>query len=337
MPTPFKPDTNKPLALPAEGNWPEAKHCFTEIMVNAIEAAIYANRPLLIRGEPGTGKSQLARAAAQHMQRLFLSHVVNAHTEAEDLQWHFDALGRLGNAQVGFIPDDSVDSDDHKRKEAERKKNFLKPEYYLSPGPLWWTFDFGSAESQFDKAEYKKAVAPTRPMFNGKVWQPEQGCVLLIDEIDKAEPELPNGLLETLGNGAFTVPYCEQASIKMNANGDNKPLVIFTTNEERQLPNAFIRRCLVLQLTFPKDVEGLIKIGRAHFEEACGTKVYTTIAESILKDRHDKHDASAPKPGVAEYIDILRILTGLSRDEAEQLAAFERVKTFALNKTLLTD
>ena len=329
MPKRFQPDLKNSLDLPAEGNWSEATHCFTQEMVYAIEAALFANRPLLIRGEPGTGKSQLARAAARHMKRLFLSHVVNVNTEAEDLQWHFDALGRLGNAQVGYIPDDTKSDADNR----DLKKNFLNPNQYLSPGPLWWAFDYSSAEEQFNRTKFAKRPAPRRPVYEGKPWQPGQGCVLLIDEIDKAEPELPNGLLETLGNGAFSVPYCEQAEITMKDDSDHKPLVIFTTNEERQLPKAFLRRCLVLQLSFPEKEEELMNIGKAHFKGKSSLEVYQKVADLIFKERSKIHDQSSFKPGVAEYIDILRVLTQLYDDPNLQLDHVDNVQSFALKKS----
>ena len=316
----FSPDINEALILPSTGNWPEAAHCFSTNMVAAIQAALLANRPLLIRGEPGLGKSQLARAAAVYLKRLFISVVVNANTEAEDLQWHFDALGRLGDAHVGFVKDGD-----------EKKENYLKPEKYLSPGPLWWTFNYESAALQYKKAKYRKLMSPSLPKFDSREWIPSDGCVLLIDEIDKAEPELPNGLLETLGNGAFSVPYCDENQF-ITMTGKKKPLVIFTTNEERQLPKAFLRRCLVLKLAFPESIEGLVKIGRAHFGGNSYDSVYQLVAESIFEDRKLHSDPNAFKPGQAEFIDILRVLTNLSKDEKVQILKFEKVKDYCIKK-----
>lgn len=90
--------TDQPLDLPKLGSWPETRHVFDKASAYALAAAEAAKRPLLVRGEPGTGKSQLARAAAVARQRLFLSVVVNSRTECQDLQWQFDAVGRLGEA-----------------------------------------------------------------------------------------------------------------------------------------------------------------------------------------------------------------------------------------------
>ena len=180
-----------PIDLPKLGSWPEAVHVFDEASVFALEAAEAAGRPLLVRGDPGVGKSQLARAAAVARQRLFLSVVVHAQTTSQDLQWQFDAVSRLGEAQLLAQTQPS--------EAAER----LHPRRFLSPGPLWWAFDWASAEQQ-----WRTCAAPPEPMpLRPAQWRPGQGSVLLIDEIDKADSDLPNGLLETLGNGDFTAPY----------------------------------------------------------------------------------------------------------------------------------
>ena len=187
--------SNKKITLPAIGSWPETVHVFDEQSVWAIKAALAAQKPLLLRGEPGTGKSQLARAAAHALNRAFVFEVVHARSECQELQWHFDAVGRLGEAQAIGIAGNS-----------ENKDKRLDPLRFLTPGALWWTLDWESAEEQFEKS-VKGVRKPEKP----KKWTPKKGCVLLIDEIDKADADLPNGLLETLGNGAFAVPYIDRS------------------------------------------------------------------------------------------------------------------------------
>ena len=88
------------IPLPQRGSWPATVHRFDETSAWAVRAALAAQRPLLVRGEPGSGKSQLARAAAEVLGRLFVAEVVHARSESQDLQWRFDALGRLGDAQA---------------------------------------------------------------------------------------------------------------------------------------------------------------------------------------------------------------------------------------------
>jgi MoxR-like ATPase len=224
---------NTRFKLPARSSWPETWHIFDpqDGSADAIRMALAAERPLLVRGEPGTGKSQLARAAAEALGMLFVSEVVHSRTEPQDLQWRFDAISRLGEAQmlgrhdvVQPLPDP------------------LDPRLFLNPGVLWWVFGWHSALQQHENFSRYKRYKPDEP----KGWTPAKGSVLLIDEIDKADADLPNSLLETLGNRSFHIPWLGEA-VGQQAD-DVPPLVIITTNEERELPSAFIRRCLVLNL-----------------------------------------------------------------------------------------
>ena len=198
-------------------------HIFEEEDCYALWAAYAAGRPLLIRGKTGTGKTQLAKAIAEQLGWAFVSEVIRGSTELSDLHWHFDAIGRLGEAQAMSFQK----TGDLKRLEA---KNFL------SPSAFWWAYDWESAKRKHKQCHTKLRAAPENS-DNAH----QNGVVLLIDEIDKAEPDLPNGLLETLGDYQFTVPYINQ-TIKANP---EKLLVIIATNEERELPTAFVRRCFV--------------------------------------------------------------------------------------------
>lgn len=309
------------VTLPASGSWPQTRHQFDKDSIWAIKAAVAAERPLLVRGEPGTGKSQLARAAAYYLKRAFISEVVHARSECHDLQYYFDAVARLGEAQtlgiLGEVENDQI-------------IDALDPVRFISPGALWWAFNWPGAEKQFEKSN-KAARRPEKPQG----WEPQKGTVLLIDEIDKADADLPNGLLETLGNGAFTVPYLDEP-VRVDA-GDPVPLVVITTNEERELPAAFIRRCLVLHLNLKEDDDELIKWlcerGRVHFESKCSENVKKQAAEQLVKDRNEAKKLGLPAPGQAEYLDILRAVIGIAKGDAEkQLEALEAIKGFALIK-----
>jgi MoxR-like ATPase len=307
------------IPLPARGSWPETVHRFDETSAWAVRAALAAQRPLLVRGEPGSGKSQLARAAAEALGRLFLAEVVHARSESQDLQWRFDALGRLGDAQAM--------SAGHHRPEEVRSR--LDQGNYLSPGALWWVFDWNSAERQHSRSGGRSA-RPQPPAG----WTPARGSVLLIDEIDKAEADLPNGLLETLGNGAFTVPWLDEAV--SSAAGTPTPLVVITTNEERELPAAFVRRCLVLNLQLPKAendfIAALISRGKLHFADRCPANVYRDAARQLWQDRQAAEDQGLQGPGYAEYIDLLRVVVTLEADPGKQAVLLGKVQDFALKK-----
>ena len=287
---------NETRTIPAVGSWPETEHVFEEKSIWAVNAALTAQRPLLVRGEPGVGKSQLARAAAFALNRVFISEVVHARSECQDLQYHFDALARLGEAQALGAAGETVDV-----------KKALNPLKYLSPGALLWAFNWNMAKGQ-SKTSINGVRKPEKP----DDWSPEQGSVVLIDEIDKADADLPNGLLETLGNGAFSVPYLD-APIKMKP-GVPAPLVVITTNGERELPSAFVRRCLVLHMGLPKKEEDLVPWmmarGRIHFNEL-SEKVMEKAARMLWKDRQEAKEKNHPPPGQAEYLDILRALVGI--------------------------
>ena len=184
----------------------------------------------------------------------------------------YDTVGRLGEAQV-LNAQPGLDS-----KAVER---ILAYENFLSPGPLWWAFDWESAEAQHKRCSLGRK--PVRPAE----WKKEKGAVLLIDEIDKADADLPNGLLETLGNGRFTIPYRKE-SIGLH-NELPPPLVIITTNEERELPAAFIRRCLVCHLSLPEGEEAckqwLITRGKIHFTDELTDRIYKTAADLLWQNR----------------------------------------------------
>jgi MoxR-like ATPase len=307
------------LQLPKLGSWPESVHEFDGPQKDALLAAEAAGRPLLIRGEPGTGKSQLARAAAVAAGRLFLSVVVNGRTECEDLQWKFDAVARLGEAQIlASVPD------------ADRLSR-LQPERFLSPGPLWWALNWSSALEQYEKCFNRLEQVPEPPAG----WRPETGSVLLIDEIDKADTDLPNGLLETLGNGDFKLPYTG-TSVRQTA-AVPSPLVIITTNEERELPPAFVRRCLVLPLSLPEDrdefIEFLDRRGQVHFGGACSESVRGKAAELLWDDRQAAIDEGLPKPGQAEYLDLLRAIVTMAKKEADQGGLIDQLRRFVFQKS----
>ena len=311
---------NVPFALPQRGSWPESKHVFDEESADAIRMALAAERPLLVRGEPGTGKSQLARAAAEELKRLFVAEVVDSRTQTQDLQWRFDPVGRLGEAQAAGLA---------RTLAPHQKIDPLDPRRYLNPGVLWWAFDWTSALEQHEKFSRHKLYKPAEP----DNWRASQGCVLLIDEIDKADSDVPNGLLETLGNRSFGIPWIERV-IGQDRNMPT-PLVIFTTNEERELPAAFVRRCLVLNMTLPPNLaDWLCERGRIHNadDKRCPESTLRKAAALLIKDREDAKKLGMTPPGQAEYLDLLRAVTTLTSHPTEQDKLLDKLSRFALKK-----
>ena len=290
----FTPTETK-IHLKEGDGWPDAWHQFDDDSIWAIRAAMATGRPLLVRGEPGTGKSQLARAAAHVLERPLLWEVVNNRTEVTDLLYQFDAVARLAEAQIQGAS--KADADDVKKK--------LAPDKYVRPGRIWWAINWDDAKRQADRSG---SASPSSPIDN---WQ--NGCVLLVDEIDKADSELPNALLECFANQSFQVPHLS-SPVKPHPE-QPAPLVIVTTNEERELPGPFLRRCLVLKLALPRDAKRLkpflVKRGEVHFDDKYGkvegyADILSEAAELLITDRSSLGDGAIYRPGQAEYLDLCR-------------------------------
>ena len=314
-----KLEAGVPVALAEFAGWEASAHVFEHDDLLAVRAAQIAKRPLLVRGEPGTGKTQLARAVAQANGWAFVPKAVTGLTELEDLFWHYDAVDRLAEAQVAGALKDDVNRHEQ-----------LAPRRFLSPGPLWWAFHWTAAEEQYAACARKRG----RPHWPGPVAPP--GVVLLIDEIDKADLDLPNGLLEAFGQSSFQVPWLEDVTVKR---GDIPLLVVITTNEERELPRAFLRRCLVLNLEYPDAdnakafVDWFRARGRVHVsEDACADIILEDAAELIRSDRISA-GPSGIRPGLAEYVDLLHVVSGLHEGNPDaQSECLGQVSRFVRSK-----
>ncbi|MGZ4976831.1 MAG: AAA family ATPase [Methylobacter sp.] len=286
-----------PTPLSQCDRFPAAGHYWSEPEKNALIFAFAARRPLLVRGEAGSGKSQIARAAAKHLRSGEpLVEVIHPRFEALDLLYRVDVVERLADAQI-----QELDKTNQK---------------YVKRGKLW---------QALDRMNESQNLIP----------------VLLIDEIDKADADLPNALLDVLGNRSFDVPPLGNGTI--HAPDHRWPLIIITTNEERELPPAFIRRCAVLNLNPPKndsEFKGwLIERGSVHEHLKICDDARHTSAEQVLQDRKAAEASGYPKVGLAEYIDLLTALHELTQsitgDEARrqsQLDWLEQLSAYALVK-----
>ena len=303
---------NQSITLTPYAKWQKTTpHTFERKEAVAILAALAIKRPLLVRGEPGCGKTQLARAAAQVLKMPMAFLVVNERTETEDLFWKYDALRRLSDA--GDCTVKNIDDIN-----------------YLTPGPLWWALQHDSAENLDTKnlSHPDLATGSEHPrLFSNNV-------LLLIDEIDKADRSVPNSLLEALDDYSFTVPYTGETITSPSV--EDRPLVIITTNDEQQLPPAFIRRCLVLDIILsPEETEfvnTLTSRGKALFKDTDCFDPDTTcqkVAEMLYKKRIEVQASGSPYlPGQAEYLDHLAAIEAMrlfdqktsEQDAIDQLA-----------------
>ncbi|WP_370114524.1 AAA family ATPase [Streptacidiphilus sp. MAP12-33] len=239
-------------------------YAFDEETVLAVNVALATGRPLLVSGPPGSGKSSLAPNVARIMGCRYYSVVVTARTEDTDLLWREEVLRRLSDAQHGALrpPDGSG----------------IDP--YCQPGPLWMALD----------PEKDLALPADRR---------RRRAVLLIDEIDKADPDFPNALLVPLGELRFAGPGGTPVTVDP---ATERPLVVVTTNEERALSVPFLRRCIALRLK-PPTQEHLLRVAELHLGDDLDRDLAGQLADHLLEG------FSAHRVGVAstaEYLDTLR-------------------------------
>ena len=222
----------------------------TEDLMVAVNAAISLERPLLVKGEPGTGKTMLAEEVARALDRQLLRWHIKSTTKAQQGLYEYDAVARLRDGQLG----------------EERASSIAN---YISKGMLWQAFESDAAP------------------------------VLLIDEIDKADIEFPNDLLLELDRMEFFV-YETKEHIKAKV----RPIVLISSNNEKDLPDAFLRRCFFHYIQFP-DQETMTKIVEVHFP---GIKKH--LLEKALEVFYEIRDTPGLKkrPSTSELIDWIKLL-----------------------------
>ena len=215
----------------------------------AVNASINLERPLLVKGEPGTGKTELARQVANSLKLEIIEWNIKSTTKAQQGLYEYDAVSRLRDSQMG-----------------EKIKDVSK---YIKKGKIWNSF------------ETKKK------------------SVLLIDEIDKADIEFPNDLLQELDKMEFYV-YETGQTVKAY----NRPIVIITSNNEKELPEAFLRRCFFHYIKFP-EIDTLKKIVNVHFP-----KIKKTLLDSALKTFFEIREVPGlkKKPSTSEALDWIKLL-----------------------------
>ncbi len=245
-----------------------AAYVATDDLIMAVNAAVTLQRPLLVKGEPGTGKTELARQVAAELGMPIIEWHVKSTTKAQQGLYDYDAVSRLRDSQLGDARVNDVAN-------------------YIRKGKLWQAF------------------------------AADERAVLLIDEIDKADIEFPNDLLQELDRMEFHV-YETGETIKAR----HRPVVIITSNNEKELPDAFLRRCFFHFIKFP-DADTLRQIITVHFPN-----IKDDLLSTALTQFFDLRDVPGlkKKPSTSEMLDWLKLLLAddltaedLRRDGAKAL------------------
>ena len=236
-----------------------SQYIATEDLKVAVNAAITLEKPLLIKGEPGTGKTELARQIAKGLSLDIIEWTIKSTTRAQQGLYEYDAVSRLRDSQLG-------------------EKKVITIDNYIKRGKIWEAF------------------------------QSEDKTVLLIDEIDKADIEFPNDLLQELDKMEFYV-YETGELVKAK----HRPIIVITSNNEKELPDAFLRRCFFHYIRFP-DHETLEKIVQIHFPN-----MKKNLLDAALNQFFEIRETSGlkKKPSTSEVLDWLKLLLSEDINPAE--------------------
>ena len=226
------------------------RYVVTDDLMMAVNATVTLGRPLLVKGEPGTGKTQLAEEVARSLDRPFIQWHIKSTTKAQQGLYEYDAVSRLRDSQLGDARVQDIGN-------------------YIVQGKLWEAF-----------------TADTQP-------------VLLIDEIDKADIEFPNDLLLELDRMEFYVYETRQV-----VKAQHRPIIIITSNNEKELPDAFLRRCFFHYIRFP-DKETMERIVHVHYPD-----LKKRLLSEALEAFFEIRDVPGLKkrPSTSELLDWIKLL-----------------------------
>jgi MoxR-like ATPase len=297
-----------------------APYVFDNNIKIAVDIALTTGRPLLVAGAPGSGKSRLAEAMAAVLDWNYLNYTITSRTRTEDLMADYDHLQRLHDAHT------------------RTGEQGMKPDWaYFKPGLFWWAFNKESAARR-GGSEIKAKELEVVLDYPGKLAKNQQHTnknVLLIDEIDKAEPDLANDLLEPLDRRRLFDP----SGKLVEASPGLEILTIITTNGERELPSAFMRRCVTLLLTEPDEAK-LQTIARYHFskdsfglDEESFSELIKKLAAKIVALRAGAEKQYRRPVSTSEFLDAVNAAAHLKKGIGDDV--WKRVEQ-SIEQSILT-
>lgn len=239
----------------------------TQELQIAVNAAIHLQKPLIVKGEPGTGKTLLAHEIAKALKKPIITWHIKSTTAAQQGLYEYDAVSRLRDSQLGAEGVEDIGN-------------------YIKKGKLWEAFDT------------------------------DESIILLIDEIDKADIEFPNDLLLELDKMEF---FCYELQKTISAK--HRPIILITSNNEKELPDAFLRRCLFHYIRFP-DQETMQRIVDVHYPD-----IEQDIVTNAMKVFYGIRDIRGikKKPSTSELIDWLKLIL-MERIQSEDLEGIDLQK-----------
>jgi len=245
-----------------------SKYIASPELRNIVNVTIALGRPLLLKGEPGTGKTLLAHSISESLGKRLIIWNIKSTSKAIDGCYTYDTIQRLNDSRFGSNDRDVNKIDD-----------------YIKMGPL------------------------------GEAFVSDEQVVLLIDEIDKADPEFPNDLLQELDVMSFDIP-----ELKKTIEAKHRPIVIITSNNEKELPNAFLRRCVFHFINFPTP-QLMVDIVKVHFPD-----LKNNLLEAIIKKFYTirAFDQLKKQPSTSELIDWVGVLlrSGMDQKDIEKAMPF---------------
>lgn len=245
-------------------------------LLNAINAALAARVPLLLTGDPGTGKTQVAWFLKRFFDIHLFEYQVRSNSQSEDLRFDFDAVAYLRDAYLAQHKTGSDETSGEAVDTGKTNSTDTDPRAqakYLKPGPLWQTY------------------------------RHEGECILLIDEIDKAPRDFPNDLLQEIDQHRFAHPFYKGQYVERHG---APPIILITSNGERRLPDAFLRRCIVHHINIDEILDDIMAAWDSQFPKL--SKETRIKALERFKDIR-KINRLSKKPGAAELLLWLSVLS----------------------------